>query len=73
MYHWRHLCQMGSRKPEIGRLAAAPGNADIFSFKADLWLLTTLCSTGIATKINLGSVYVQKYIYSPKYKFRKCR
>ena len=64
---------MGSRKPEIETLVAALGYADIFSIKEDLSLKTTLCPTGVATEVNLSSVFFQKYISGQKYRFRQCR
>ena len=73
VYQWCHLCKMGSRKEKIKSQVAVSGYADIFSVKADLRLSTILCPTGVTTWMNFSSVFLQKCISSPKYRFRDCR
>ena len=50
---------------------AVSGNADIL-LKLDSRLETTLNHTGFVTEINFSSVSPQKYISSPKCRFREC-
>ena len=45
---------------------AVSGNADIFSIKVDSRLKTTLIHTGVAPEMNFSSVFIQKFISSPK-------
>ena len=45
---------------------AALGYAGIFSISANLRLESTFSATGVSTKVNLGSVFSQKYICNPK-------
>ena len=49
---------------------AVLGNADIFSIKVDSRLKTILIHTGVAPKMEFSSVFIQKFICSPKCKFR---
>ena len=51
---------------------AISGNADIFSIKIDSRLKTILIDTGVAPEMNFSSGFLQKYICSPKYRFREC-
>ena len=51
---------------------AVLGNADIFSIKVDSRLKTILIHTGAAPKIDYSSVFIQKFICSPKCRFREC-
>ena len=51
---------------------AVLGNADIFSIKVDSRLKTILIHTGVAPKIDYSSVFIQKFICSPKCRFREC-
>ena len=48
------------------------GFADIFSIKVNLRLKTILFPTGVATGINFSSAVFQKFICSPKCRFREC-
>ena len=61
-----------SRKAKIQLQMAASGNADIFSIKVDSRLKTLLVPTGVATEVNFNSVLFQKFIFSPKCRFREC-
>ena len=61
-----------SRKAKIQLQMAASGNADIFSIKVDSRLKTILFPTGVATEVNFNSVLFQKFISSPKCRFREC-
>ena len=51
---------------------AVSGNADIFSIKVDSRLKTILNHTGVAPEMTFSSVFLHKYICSPKYRFREC-
>ena len=51
---------------------AVSGNADVFSIKVDSRLKTILNHTGVAPEMNFSSVFLHKYICSPKYRFREC-
>ena len=51
---------------------AVSGNVDIFSIKVDSRLKTILSHTGVAPEMNFSSVFLHKYICSPKYRFREC-
>ena len=51
---------------------AVSGNADIFSIKVDSRLKTTLFPTGFTTEMNFNSVFFEKFISSPKCRFREC-
>ena len=51
---------------------AVSGNADIFSIKVDSRLKTILNHTGVAPEMTFSSVFLNKYICSPKYRFREC-
>ena len=64
------MCHMGSRKEKIQPQMAISENADIFSIKVDSRLKTILIHTGIAPEMNFSSGFLQKYICSPKYRFR---
>ena len=66
------MCHMGSRKAKIQPQMAVSGNADIFSIKVDSRLKTILIHTGVAPEMNFSSGFLQKYICSPKYRFREC-
>ena len=61
----------GVQKSEIQPLVAASGHAGIFSNKAVLRLKSTLCPTGVASKVNSGGVFSQEYTTSPKYRIRE--
>ena len=63
---------MWSRKAKIQLQMTASGNADIFSIKVDSRLKTILFPTGVATEVNFNSVLFQKFISSPKCRFREC-
>ena len=63
---------MGSRKAKIQPQMAISENADIFSIKVDSRLKTILIHTGVAPEMNFSSGFLQKYICSPKYRFREC-
>ena len=60
--------QEGKIQPQM----AISENADIFSIKVDSRLKTILIHTGIAPEMNFSSGFLQKYICSPKYRFREC-
>ena len=49
---------------------AVSGNADIFSIKVASRLKTILNHTGVAPEMTFSSVFLHKYICSPKYRFR---
>ena len=66
------MCHIGSRKAKIKPQMAVSGNADIFSIKVDLRLKTILIHTGVAPEMDFSSVFLQKYICSPKCRFREC-
>ena len=51
---------------------AVLGNADIFPIKVDSKLKTILIHTGVAPKMEFSSVFIQKFICSPKCRFREC-
>ena len=51
---------------------AVLGNADIFSIKVDSRLKTILIHTGVAPKMEFSSVFIQKFICSPKCRLREC-
>ena len=63
---------MWSRKAKIQPQMAVSGNADLFSIMVDSRLNTILFPTGVATKIDFNSVFIQKFISSPKCSFREC-
>ena len=63
-----YVIQEGEIQPHM----AVSGNADIFSIKVDSRLKTTLIHTGVAREMNLSSVFIQKFISSPKCRFREC-
>ena len=60
-----------SRKAKIQLQMAASGNADIFSIKVDSRLKTILFPTGVATEVTFNNVLFQKFISSPKCRFRE--
>ena len=60
--------QEGKIQPQM----AISENADIFSIKVDSRLKTILIHTGVAPEMNFSSGFLQKYICSPKYRFREC-
>ena len=60
------MCHMLSRKAKIQPQMAVLGNADIFSIKVDSRLKTILIHTGVAPKMEFSSVFIQKFICSPK-------
>ena len=66
------MCYMLSRKAKIQPQMAVLGNADIFSIKVDSRLKTILIHTGVAPKMEFSSVFIQKFICSPKCRFREC-
>ena len=66
------MCHMLSRKAKIQPQMAVLGNADIFSIKVDSRLKTILIHTGVAPKMEFSSVFIQKFICSPKCRFREC-
>ena len=66
------MCHMGSKKAKIQPQMAVSEYADIFSIKVDSRLKTILIHTGVATEMNFSSVFLQKYICSPKCRFREC-
>ena len=66
------MCHRGSRKAKIQPQMAISENADIFSIKVDSRLKTILIHTGVAPEMNFSSGFLQKYICSPKYRFREC-
>ena len=63
VYHWCHLCKMGSGTIEIRPQLAVLGYSVIFSIKAYLRLLTTLSPTRVVTKVDLRSVYSLRNTY----------
>ena len=66
------MCHIWSRKAKIQPQMAVSGNADIFSIKVDSRLKTILIHTGVTSETNFSSVFLQKYICSPKCRFREC-
>ena len=72
VYQWCHMCHIWSRKAKIQPQMAVSGNADIFSIKVDSRLKTILIHTGVTSETNFSSVFLQKYICSPKCRFREC-
>ena len=66
------MCHMWSRKAKIQPQMAVSGNADIFSIKVDSRLKTILFPTGVAPEMNFNSVFFEKFISSPKCRFREC-
>ena len=63
---------MWSRNAQIQPQMAVLGYAHIFSIKVDSRLKTTLFPTGVATEMDFSSVHLQKFICSPKCRFREC-
>ena len=63
---------MWSRKAKIQPQMAVSGNADLFSIKVDSRLKSILFPTGVTTKMDFNSVFIQKFISSPKCRFREC-
>ena len=47
-------------------------NTDIFPIKVASRLKTILIHTGVAPKMEFSSVFIQKFICSPKCRFREC-
>ena len=66
--HVSYVIQEGENTAPDGCI----GNADIFSIKVDSRLKTTLIHTGVAPEMNFSSVFIQKFISSPKCRFREC-
>ena len=66
--HVSYVIQEGENTAQM----AVSGNADIFSIKVDSRLKTTLIHTGVAPEMNFSSVFIQKFISSPKCRFREC-
>ena len=59
-------------RPKFQPQMAVSGIADVFSIKVDSRLKTTLFPTGVATEMNFKSVFFEKFISSPKCRFREC-
>ena len=72
VYQWCYMCHMCSRNAKIQPQMAVSGSADIFSIKVDSRLKTILVHTVVATEMNFSSLFLQKYISSPKCRFREC-
>ena len=72
VYQWCYMCHMCSRNAKIQPQMAVSGSADIFSIKVDSRLKTILVHTVVATEMNFSSLFLHKYISSPKCRFREC-
>ena len=66
------MCHMWFSKAKIQPQMAVSGNADIFSIKVDSRLKTILFPTGVGPEMNFNSVLFEKFVSSPKCRFREC-